>query len=411
MKKVCLSIFLLVFSSLANAKNIVVYLDGTTNSECDRLKSVDHYGVGRDTTNIMKMFNLTKTENQAVYYRRGVGSLNRNAFHLFPKNYASNATVGSLTAKVNGKECVLNSEVLQHDLEDFGEQWMSGIGVSANAKLAERYIREQYKEGDKVFIFGFSRGAASSHMLSNLLSKNLSYYKKFEEWLNNFFFNEESTSMHRSPIDVHFLGLFDTVYARLRDSAAVMVKGNSLALSINLPSSVKNAVHLLALDETRKNFMASRFKLNKINKDKIKSVWFAGSHLDIGGGRETRGIANITLNYMMSIAEKAGLNVKQMPERPHLDNVGKIRLESFDRTRDIINSRADVTFHPSTETIYLRNKNHTQCTAELKTMSKGCDGELGHLPQHLQTVLKSASSITCVDDSGYGTENSPKICQ
>jgi uncharacterized protein (DUF2235 family) len=139
-------------------------------------------------------------------------------------------------------------------------------------KQAEIDLNKHYKDGDKVYIFGFSRGAAIARMFAS----------KCAEWSK----------------EVEFLGVFDTVAATRGSldlnpdtypASGVVFENGTMG------DHIKKAVHLVSVDEKRITFQPTLF-----NKDKrITEVWFAGVHSDIGGSYWFDGLSDITLEFMM----------------------------------------------------------------------------------------------------------------
>lgn len=145
---------------------------------------------------------------------------------------------------------------------------------------ATQDLEKHFQEGDEIFIFGFSRGAAIARIFAAKLGDE------------------------QKPIK--FLGVFDTVSAT-KDS--LVLHPDTLPASAilfengTIGEHIESAVHLVALDERRITFQPTLF-----NKDeRIAEVWFAGSHSDIGGGFWFDGLADITLNFMCEQATRAGL--------------------------------------------------------------------------------------------------------
>ncbi len=139
-------------------------------------------------------------------------------------------------------------------------------------KQAEIDLNKHYKDDDKIYIFGFSRGAAIARMFAS----------KCGEW------NKE----------VEFLGVFDTVAATRGSldlnpdtypASGVVFENGTIGNHIN------KAVHLVSVDEKRITFQPTLF--NKDNR--ITEVWFAGVHSDIGGSYWFDGLSDITLKFMM----------------------------------------------------------------------------------------------------------------
>lgn len=100
-------------------KNIVIFSDGTGQEG----------GKGANS-NIYKLFNMVedRTSQQISFYDRGLGTGWR---------------------KVSGS--------------------IGGAGISQNIKECYEFIFENYEAGDQIFLFGFSRGAATVRSLSSFI--------------------------------------------------------------------------------------------------------------------------------------------------------------------------------------------------------------------------------------------------
>lgn len=102
------------------AKNIVICCDGTGNE------------FGDHNSNVVKLYGTLAIDGirQVGYYHPGVGTMGDPTAHN---------KVSELWSVVKGLAF--------------------GAGLLANVGDAYRYLMNTYQEGDKVFIFGFSRGA------------------------------------------------------------------------------------------------------------------------------------------------------------------------------------------------------------------------------------------------------------
>lgn len=138
---------------------------------------------------------------------------------------------------------------------------------------AKADLKANFSEGDSIYIFGFSRGAA----IARMFAANL-------------------------PHNVKFLGVFDTV-AATRGSldlnpdtypASGIVFENG-----TLGSHVEKAVHILSLDEKRILFQPTLFN----HDPRINEIWFSGVHSDIGGSYWFDGLSDITLQYMLQCVD------------------------------------------------------------------------------------------------------------
>lgn len=163
-----------------------------------------------------------------------------------------------------------------------------------------------YDKGDKIYLFGFSRGAFTARFLARMIStigllakgneemvpfayKSYQNYengigkfktaKEHEEWMSKF-----SVTFCRPAVKVHFLGLFDTV-------SSVGVFDLPFTTKTYLPTVLQTACytrHAVAIDERRCKFKAALLQQDIKNcqdrSEDIQEVYFPGNHGDVGGG-------------------------------------------------------------------------------------------------------------------------------
>lgn len=200
-----------------------------------------------------------------------------------------------------------------------------GKGLEKNVMDCYRFLVHNYKAGDEIFLFGFSRGAYTVRSLCGMLN-NCSILKgaeanRIEEafdlyknprhqpngefsknWKRNFAVNEK--------VEITFLGIWDTVGALGPPiSFFGLLENKHLFYDRKIGSNIQRVRHALSLDEKRSDFEPT-FLEPKDGVD-LKQVWFAGVHSDIGGGykpdREGRLLSDIPMVWMLNEAEKAGL--------------------------------------------------------------------------------------------------------
>lgn len=110
-------------------KNIVICCDGTSND------------VASDSTNVLRLFrSLERSERQIAFYDSGVGTL------------ADPTKISRI-----GKYC---SRMLDQGI---------GHGVRENVCAAYRFLTRTYQPGDRIFLFGFSRGAYTVRALAGMI--------------------------------------------------------------------------------------------------------------------------------------------------------------------------------------------------------------------------------------------------
>lgn len=285
-------------------RNLVVCCDGTWNTADQEDKGVPV------PTNVVKMYHAVDVtdKTQLSYYHPGVG------------------TDGGVFSKVLGGG--------------------AGKGLSRNIKSAYRWICDNYAEGDRLFLFGFSRGAYTVRSLAGFLSKcgildlnNLDdkdawariatayqdgYRKPKADWAGKW--NFKVAAAHTK---IHFIGVWDTVGALgIPDDMALLNllddADDHNFHDTHLGDNVTIARHALALDEKREAFTPTlwdfagyqnRPPVNAISGEDgqeceipaVQQSWFPGVHSDVGGGYPETGLSDGALQWMMEEAAKAGL--------------------------------------------------------------------------------------------------------
>lgn len=278
------------------SKNIVICCDGTSNK------------LAGDITNVVRLFQVAvQTADQVKFYDPGVGTI----------------------ASPNEKTWL-------------GKRWSLikglafGDGLDENVFDAYRYLMRHYQYGDRIFLFGFSRGAFTVRVLAGMLhgvgllhegSENMlpyvwNHYRGIrilpqsasQSEKDEVGRHEEGTSIIRTGLTrscpVAFLGPWDTV-----GSVGMYNANQSFPFTFENPS-VAMVRHAVSLDERRAGFRSNVFKadatlLAGTNRQRVMNVWFPGTHSDIGGGHPwtESGLAMIAFQWMVREAQSAGLKV------------------------------------------------------------------------------------------------------
>lgn len=277
------------------AKNIVICCDGTGNE------------IETDLSNVLKLYRiLNKNDKQVVFYDPGIGTIGTsNSWQVFSQK---------------AKEVFCRA---------------TGAGLDGNVLDAYRFLIDAYEPGDRIFLFGFSRGAYTVRVLAGFLhlmgllrpeQKNLSLYalKAYKRAAQNGDLNiawgfRQVTRAEDVPI--RFVGVWDTVSSVLvpRWDLLIGIDQQTLPYTRTNPN-VEVLRQAMSIDEKRRMFRINRWvepqKYNPYpfsdSEDKaqdIKQVWFAGNHSDIGGGyAETESApAKFTLKWMLLEAAEHGL--------------------------------------------------------------------------------------------------------
>jgi uncharacterized protein (DUF2235 family) len=256
----------------------------------------------------------------------------------------------------------------------------TGLGVPSNVRELYRFLCRNWEPNDDIFMFGFSRGAFTIRTLIGLIDNqglvpNTLYgetvtheemtrnvnnaWRRYREktapwhetlptiwmgrWARDAFltikdilhyrtrYNEfrykTIRSYSRTNARITFAGLFDTVEAygvpieelrRAIDVAIWPISFNNRRLCAN----VDCARHALSLDDERITFHPLRFdRSNETDGNRIKEVWFAGVHSDVGGGYPDYELALVPCVWMADEAGARGLRFKE-------DAIEEIRAES-----------------------------------------------------------------------------------
>ncbi len=263
------------------AKNIVVLSDGTGKDG----------GKGHDT-NVYKLFRMLedRTAGQVVFYDRGLGTdwrrLTGNAF---------------------------------------------GVGISQNVHECYRFIFDHFTAGDRIYLFGFSRGAYTVRSLSGfvhlvgilpqsrpeLIDEAWKIYKrstktKAKERLRD---DQAKAFVGRHGnmwTKIAFLGVWDTVgalgfpYRRVAAALDRIPWFKHGFHSTRMSDSVERGCHALAIDDERLSFHPTFWDEPD---PRVEQVWFAGMHSDVGGGYAESGLSDIALQWMVRRAVPQGLRL------------------------------------------------------------------------------------------------------
>eukprot|EP00816_Leptocylindrus_hargravesii_P005506 CAMPEP_0196826762 /NCGR_PEP_ID=MMETSP1362-20130617/93794_1 /TAXON_ID=163516 /ORGANISM="Leptocylindrus danicus, Strain CCMP1856" /LENGTH=441 /DNA_ID=CAMNT_0042207349 /DNA_START=81 /DNA_END=1406 /DNA_ORIENTATION=+ len=267
-----------------SAKNIMVCFDGTSNDALNQLPGEKYPGRENDQTfsNVLKLHILGggaidpdedaqafRDAGQISLYEIGCGSEERDGGVLALETV--NQLAGNLSKQID--------------------------------PMKEK-LKKEYEKGDKLFVFGFSRGAASARKFACDLAKNGLAYGG----------DGGKEEVDLKPT-IALLGCFDTVAMQISEDVTDIV---SDGLQLRIPSCtdideddfkvasiVEKAVHLVSLDDRRvRTFPPTLMGY----EDRVEEVWFSGVHSDVGGyWTNDRGLADCTLTYMKKACEKAEL--------------------------------------------------------------------------------------------------------
>ncbi|KZP16537.1 hypothetical protein FIBSPDRAFT_698570, partial [Athelia psychrophila] len=246
-------------------RNLVICIDGTSN-QC-----------GLTNTNVIELYGQILREEsyeQLTYYNSGIGTY----------------------AAPSWKSWSYLMRVI-HNKIDLAIAW----DLEKVILGAYQWLSNQYRTGDKIFLFGFSRGAFQVRALAGMIETvglilpgneaqiPLYHYANYDAAGKDQAIAPMFKKMFSRPdVRVHFVGVWDTV-----SSVGLMRPKNMLPRIVGCCNHVCHFRHALALDERRVKFLPEYVHEGKSHKRdeklfpgegctaKIKEVWFAGTHSDV----------------------------------------------------------------------------------------------------------------------------------
>lgn len=206
-----------------------------------------------------------------------------------------------------------------------------GYGISDNIKEGYRFLVSNYRPGDDIYIFGFSRGAYAARSLAGLI-RNVGILRRENLYLVNEAYTrykDKSAAWHPDGQEalafrqqnswvgetIRFLGVFDTVGA-LGAPFGIMLRWIVDKIfcctfhDTQLSSIIRSAYHALAIDERRLPFLPTLMEPNKThNASNFEEKWFPGVHSNVGGGYPNTGLSDLALAWMADKAIHHGLRL------------------------------------------------------------------------------------------------------
>ncbi len=265
------------------ARNLILLFDGTWNSVADKT-SVEHMVESIDSTG-------ENDPMQPMKYVRGVGT-------------------------------------------SFGT-WLSGglfgRGLSQNIQAGYAWLAGKYAPGDRVFAFGFSRGAYSARSCVGLIRKcglvksaDLALIEKaYALYRDKKVAPEDARAVafraaHSHEIRVRFIGVWDTVGALgVPFSGVPFSKDYYRWHDTSLSKIVDYGYHAIAVDERRRDYApavwTSDNRQKKPENIDIEQRWFVGAHANVGGGYDKAPpdrLPKMPLRWVQDKAEAAGLKLR-----------------------------------------------------------------------------------------------------
>lgn len=224
-----------------------------------------------------------------------------------------------------------------------------GRGMNRKIKRAYGFLASRYRPGDRIFLFGYSRGAFAVRSLSGVIDqiglvkaqhatvRNIRQaYRHYQCAPGSGAAEAFRRRLCHTDVCIEMVGVWDTVKALgLRVPLLWRLTEPAHAFhNHSLGANVRRGYQALAHDETRLAFAPELWETPPERTGEIEQRWFSGSHGDVGGqlgGFEAaRPRANIPLVWMLEKAEAAGLELPEgwrdrFPCDPTAPSVGTFR--------------------------------------------------------------------------------------
>jgi hypothetical protein len=226
----------------------------------------------------------------------------------------------------------------------------AGYGLAQNVKKLYRELARVYDPGDRIFLFGFSRGAFTVRTLAGMIGRcgvlNAALiptagqlvegvdaaYAGYRAGYGSVLTKAVGGLLGRpsrddaiarfkdkyrpyTDVEIAFLGVWDTVDAvGMPFALAEMV--NRYLVQFKFPTStlgshVQHACHALSLDDDRRAFEPVLWTVPE-DDHRIEQVWFAGVHSNVGGGYPKQGMSLVALDWMLCHAALHGLRLQTL---------------------------------------------------------------------------------------------------
>lgn len=290
-------------------RQLIIFCDGTNNTLTG----------GTSDTNVLRLFEAlhrSSDQQRVLYYDPGVGS----------------------------RDLQLEAGIWQGM-----RRWLdrlagmaSGQGIFENITQAYVFLMHEYREGDSIWLFGFSRGAFTARSIAGMINLFGLVRPEHEVMLPTLlraYFSSADGNLKSKPsllrrddvarqirasfvgpegarVRVHFIGVWDTV-------ESVGAPGLSLRITSSgtiQGKRVNHVRHALSLDEHRHPFLPRLYEEADFGEPKgteatfreaqsLRQAWFRGVHSDVGGGYDaiTAGLSDAALEWMVVMANECGL--------------------------------------------------------------------------------------------------------
>jgi uncharacterized protein (DUF2235 family) len=203
---------------------------------------------------------------------------------------------------------------------------LTGAGINRQIRRAYGYLASRYRPGDRIFFFGYSRGAYAVRSLAGVIDqvgllraehatvRNVrTAYRHYQSVPGGPAARDFRRLFCHEAAPVEMVGVWDTVKA-LGLRLPLLWRWTEAAHAFHshrLGPTIRHGYHALALDETRAVFDPVLWECPPDFDGAVEQVWFRGTHGDVGGQlggyHAARPLSNIPLVWMLERAEACGL--------------------------------------------------------------------------------------------------------
>jgi len=202
-----------------------------------------------------------------------------------------------------------------------------GISLMKSIEDAYDFLVKNYEEGDKIYLFGYSRGAYAVRSLAGIIRK-CGLLKSFNISMRSSVFRlyknkdipidaeevQNFRSRYCNLVDIQCLGVVDTVgslgipWCKYLPWSKEKFKFHNVTLFKN----VRNAFQVLALDEYRPDWYPVVWdSMEDPGNTNLEQRWFVGSHSDIGYQNKEKTFMVETASYWLhSKVKETGLRLE-----------------------------------------------------------------------------------------------------
>jgi len=232
-----------------------------------------------------------------------------------------------------------------------------GWGLKRNVLNLYTGLVRIYDPGDRIYLFGFSRGAFTVRTLAGLIAKcgildwnrtatsdgmraevataYRRYRQGYRTWLWRVLHAKSLEDVQKSAAEamstfrisrkvhdarIHFIGVWDTV-----DSVGGPFHTSDLINTLfhrfkfpdqKLSDKVEHAVQALSIDDARAAFEPRLWE----DHPNVEQVWFSGVHSNVGGGYPKQGMSLVTLDWMMQKASEKDLRMLPQDRKSYCEH-------------------------------------------------------------------------------------------